>query len=148
MRFVELRGLTSLPVEHVARRFRYEEVITVLPALGAAGQQALLVVTPSKAAVVIGEMPPSEHWMTFWAPWESVRIDDDRATDDGMYGLTLSVGRLTFDAELEGRGGQRALRDFVMAVKSRHSSQTPRSGSTPSARDEPLPASPSGGSVA
>ena len=121
MRFVELEGLTSLPVEHVERRFRHEEVITVLPARGAAGQQALLVVTPSKAAVVIGDKPPSQHWMTYWAPWESVRIADDRATDDGVYGLTLSVGRLTFDAELEGRDGQRALGDFVAAVRSRHS---------------------------
>jgi hypothetical protein len=125
MRFVELRGLTSLPVAHVEHRFRHEEVITVLPALGAAGQQALLVVTPSKAAVVIGDKPPSEHWMTYWAPWDSVCIDDDRATDDEVYGLTLSVGRLTFQAELGGRDGQQALRDFVVAVKARHSFLTP-----------------------
>ena len=125
MRFAELQGLTSLPVEHVKRRFRNEEVITVLPAQGAAGQQALLVVTPSKAAVVIGETPAGEHWMTYWAPWETVRIIDDRATDDEVYGLTLSVGRLMFDAELEGRDGQRALRDFVVAVQSRHSALTP-----------------------
>ena len=125
MRFVELRGLTSLPIEHVERRFRYEEVITVLPAVSAAGRPALVVATRSKAAIVIGEMPPSEHWMTYWAPWESVRIDDDRATDDEVYGLTFSVGRLTFDAELEGRDGQRALRDFVVAVQSCRSLPTP-----------------------
>ena len=58
--------------------------------------------------------------MTYWAPWDTVRIVDDQATDDGLYGLTLSVGRLTFYAQLSGREGQRALRDFVVAVQSRH----------------------------
>lgn len=121
MRFVELQGLTSLPLEHVKRRFRNEEVIAVLPARGTAGRQTLLVVTPSKVAIVVFEAPASEHWMTYWAPWEAVRIVDDRATDDGNYGLTMSVGKLTFDAQLAGRNGQRALRDFVVAVQSRHS---------------------------
>ena len=121
MRFGDLEGLTSLPMEHVRRRFRYEEVITVLPVRAPAGRHSLLVATPSKAAVVIGEAPMSEHWMTYWAPWDSVQIVDDQATDDGMYGLTLSVGRLTFDAQLWGREGQRALRDFVVAIQSRQS---------------------------
>ena len=121
MRFGDLQGLTDLPVEHVQHRFRNEEVITVLPVRGSAGRQSLLVATPSKAAVVIGEAPVSEYWMTYWAPWDTVRIVDDQATDDGLYGLTLSVGRLMFDAQLSGREGQRALRDFVVAVQSRHS---------------------------
>ena len=121
MRFGDLQGLTDLPVEHVRHRFRNEEVITVLPVRGSAGRQSLLVATPSKAAVVIGEAPVSEYWMTYWAPWDTVRIVDDQATDDGLYGLTLSVGRLMFDAQLSGREGQRALRDFVVAVQSRHS---------------------------
>ena len=121
MHFGDLRGLTSLPVEHVRHRFRGEEVITVLPAQTVAGRQSLLVATPSKAAVVIGEAPVSEHWMTYWAPWDTVQIVDDQATDDGVYGLTLSVGRLTFDAQLLGRDGQRALRDFVVVVQSRRS---------------------------
>jgi hypothetical protein len=118
MRFEDLHGLTALPVDHVEHRFRNEEIITVLPALTGGGQHALLVATPLKAAVVIGETPEGEHWMTYWAPWESIRILDDRATDDGTYGLTLEVGRLTFDAQLRGRGGQRALRDFVVAIQS------------------------------
>ena len=121
MRFGDLQGLTSLPVEHVQHRFRGEEVITVLPASTVAGRQSLLVATPSKAAVVVGEAPLSEHWMTYWAPWDTVQIVDDQATDDGVYGLTLSVGRLTFDAQLLGREGQRALRDFVVVVQSRRS---------------------------
>lgn len=121
MKFEDLQGLTSLPVEHVRHRFRGEEVITVLPVRTVAGRQSLLVATPAKAAVVIGETPPSEHWMTYWAPWDTVRIVDDHATEDGVYGLTLSVGRLTFDAQLLGREGQRALRDFVVVVQSRRS---------------------------
>jgi len=125
MHFGDLQGLTSLPVEHVRHRFRGEDVITVLPVRTAAGRQSLLVATPSKAAVVIGEAPASEHWMTYWAPWDTVRIVDDQATDDGVYGLVLSVGRLTFDAQLLGREGQRALRDFVVVVQSRRSAPAP-----------------------
>ena len=121
MRFGDLPGLTSLPVDHVRHRFRNEEVLTVLPARATAGRDSLLVATPFKVAVVTGEAPAGEHWMTHWAPWDTVRIDDDEATDDGMYGLTLSVGRLTFHARLSGLEGQRALRDFVVAVESRRS---------------------------
>ena len=121
MQFGDLHGLTDLPVEHVRHRFRGEDVITVLPVRSAAGRQSLLVATPSKAAVVIGESPVGEHWMTYWAPWDTVQIVDDQATDDGMFGLVLSVGRLTFDAQLLGREGQRALRDFVVVVQARRS---------------------------
>ena len=121
MRFGDLPGLTSLPVDHVEHRFRNERVITVLPVRAAAGRDSLLVATPTKAAVVIGEAQAGEQWMTYWAPWDTVRIIDDQATDDDTYGLTLSVGRLTFDAQLPGREGQRALRDFVVVVQSRHS---------------------------
>ena len=121
MHFRDVQGLTGLPVEHVRHRFRGEEVITVLPVRTDTGRQSLIVATPSKAAVVIGETPISEHWMTYWAPWDTVRIVDDQATDDGVYELTLSVGRLTVDAHLLGREGQRALRDFVVFVQSRHS---------------------------
>jgi hypothetical protein len=124
MRFEDLSGLTVLPVDHVKRRFRNEEIITVLPARADGGQHSLLVATPPKAAVVISEAPESEHWMTYWAPWESIRVVDDRATEDGRYGLTLLVGRLAFDAELRGSDGQRALRDFVVAIQSRQAAAT------------------------
>lgn len=121
MRFEDLHGLTALPVDYVERRFRNEEIITVLPARASGGQHSVLVATPLKAAVVIGEAPESEHWMTYWAPWESVRILGDRATEGGQYGLSLMIGRLAFDAQLQGRDGQRALRDFVVAIQSRQS---------------------------
>lgn len=121
MLFGDLQGLTTLPLEHVRHRFRGEEVITVLPARTSAGRQSLLVATPSKAAVVVGETAASEQWMTYWASWDAVQIVDDRATDEGVYGLTLSVGRLMFDAQLWGREGQRALRDFVVVAQSRRS---------------------------
>ena len=124
MRFEDLRGLTVLPVDHVERRFRNEDIITVLPARAGGGQPSVLVATPTKAAVVIGGIPESEHWMTYWAPWETVRIVGDDATDDGIYGLTLLIGRLTFDARLPGNDGQRALRVFVVAVQSRQSAAT------------------------
>lgn len=120
MRFRDLQGLTSLPVEHIRHRFRNEDVITVLPASGTEGRQTLLVATPSKAAVVVGEAPASEHWMTFWAPWDAVRIVDDHATEDGSYGLTLLVGKMMLDAQLSGDAGQRALRDFVVQIQSHH----------------------------
>jgi hypothetical protein len=124
LRIEDLRGLTVLPVEHVERRFRNEEVITVLPARAGGGQPSVIVATPQKAAVLIGEMLESEHWMTYWAPWESVRIIGDQATDDGIFGLTLAIGRLTFDARMRGHDGQRALRDFVVAVRSRQLAAT------------------------
>ena len=124
MRFEDLHGLTALPVDHVERRFRNEEIITVLPARAAGGQPSVLVATPPKAAVVIGGTLGSEHWMTYWAPWESVRILGDHETENGVYGLTLLIGRLTFDARMRGSDGQRALRDFVVAVQSHHVAAT------------------------
>ncbi len=112
--------MTDLPVDHMERRFRNEEIITVLPARAGGGRASVLVATPLMAAVVIGGTHDTEHWMTYWAPWESVQIVDDLATQDGVYGLTLLIGRLTFDARLRGSDGQRALREFVVAVQSRH----------------------------
>ena len=106
------------------RRFRNEEIITVLPARAGGGRPSVLVATPLMAAVVIGGSADSDHWMTYWAPWDSVEIVGDQATDDGDYGLTLLIGRLTFDARLQGLAGQRALRDFVVAVQTRQSAAT------------------------
>ncbi len=125
MRFDELQGLTSLPAEHVRHRFRNEEVITVLPVRGTAGRQSLLVATPLKAAVVVGDAPASEHWMTYWAPWDTVQIINDQATEDGWYTLTLLIGRLAFEARLPGSEGRRALRQFVLAVRSGQSALAP-----------------------
>jgi hypothetical protein len=117
MRFSDLQGLTSLPIEHVARRFRNEDVIAILPSRASAGHDAILVATPSKLAVVASADPSDGHWMTYWAPWDTVRIVDDEASDDGWFGLSLLIGRLPVDARLPGEQGQRALRDFVVAIQ-------------------------------
>ena len=121
MQFADLDGLTPLPVEHIEHRFRNEEVITVLPLRGSAGQPSLVVATPSKAAIVVGEVPPSEHWMTYWAPWDTVALADDLASEEDMYGLTVLIGKLAFDVQLPGPSGQRALREFVVAVQTHQS---------------------------
>jgi hypothetical protein len=55
------------------------------------------------------------------APLELVERIRLLIDDDGMFGLTLLVGRLTFDAQLSGLEGQRAMRDFVVVVQSRRS---------------------------
>jgi hypothetical protein len=117
MQFADLDGLTPLPVEHIEHRFRNEEVITVLPLLGRAGQPSLVVATPSKAAIVVGEVPPSEHWMTYWAPWDTVAFVDNPASEEDIHGLTVLIGRMAFDVQLPGPPGQRALREFVVTVQ-------------------------------
>jgi hypothetical protein len=121
MLFGELHGLTKLPVEYVQHRFRNEDVITVLPAQLGSGRDCVLVATPSKVAVVSSEVPSGSHWMTYWAPWDVVHIDDDEATSDGSYGLFLGIGSLRFHTRLRGPGGQRALREFVVAIQERRS---------------------------
>lgn len=123
MRFEDLHGLTSLPIEHIQHRFRNEEVISVLPGEGSARRPSLLVATPLKAAVVISESPAGEQWMTFWVPWDAVQIVDDFATDAGLFGLTLQIGRQSFVAEMSGPAGQKALRDFIVLVQSHRSAQ-------------------------
>lgn len=119
MRFSDLRGLTGLPVDHVERRFRNEDIITVLPVRSASGRDTILVATPSKLAVVASASPVVGHWMTYWAPWDSVGIVDDEASDDGWFGLMLTIGRVPVDARLHGPEGQRALREFVMTIQGR-----------------------------
>ena len=121
MRFSDLQGLSGLPIEHVERRFRNEDVITVLPAHTLSGRETMLVATPTKLAVVASTALPNGHWMTWWAPWDLVAIADDEASDDGWFGLTLNVGRLVLEARLPGLDGQRALRDFVVAIRTRRS---------------------------
>ena len=113
----DLQSLTSLPVEHVRHRFRNEEVVAVLPTLAPAGQDSILVATPPKLAVVVGGGPMGGYWMTYWTSWDTVRIADDEASEDGWYGLRVSIGERMFQARLHGLQGQRALRDFVVAVQ-------------------------------
>lgn len=133
MRFGDLDGLTGLPIERVRHRFRHEEVITVLPVSeDIAGRDSLLVAIPDKLAVVTGDADPdSHHWMTRWAPWDTVRLADEGETtphpEQKGYGLTVYVGGLTFHARLMGPIAQRSLRDFVVAVQARRAALVPPS---------------------
>lgn len=124
MRFGDLEGLTSLPVGRLRERFRYEEIVTVLPArVEGTGHDAILVATRPMLAILTAipeGSPPGEPWMTSWAPWDSVRFlhDAEPGWDaDDEYRLTVLVGGLTFHARLAGESGRRALRDFVVAVQ-------------------------------
>ena len=121
MRFGELKGLTSLPINRVRDQFRYEEVLTVLPVWDAAtSRETLLVATRPMLALLIPVRVPARHWMTRWAPWEWVSIVDSGTAsglDDDVYRLRLLVGNQTFDAQLRGETGRKALRDFVGATR-------------------------------
>jgi hypothetical protein len=125
MRFGDLAGLTSLPIERVKHRFRHEDVLTVLPVSGEdAGHDSLLVATSPKLAILTTvEHPESKQWMTQWASWDTVGLAVEgvlaAATEEETYGLTVDVGGLTFHARLWGPDGQRALRDFVVAAQAR-----------------------------
>ena len=130
MRFEDLDGLTSLPIERVRHRFRHEDVLTVLPASGAvAGRDSLLVATSLKLAILTADTETdSQQWMTHWAAWVAVRLADEgavaAATEEETYSLTVHVGGLTFHAQLAGPAGQRALRDFVVATQARRAALT------------------------
>ena len=121
MRFGELRGLTSLPIQRVREQFRYEEVITVLPVQDAVtSRETLLVATRPMLALLSAVRMPPGHWITRWAPWDSVRLADPVAPpdqDEDIHRLTVLVGGRTFHAQLQGESGRRALRDFVVAVR-------------------------------
>jgi len=125
MRFGDLEGLTSLPIEGVKHRFRHEDVLTVLPVSGeVAGQDSLLVATPLRLAILTTvEHLESDQWMTQWVSWDTVGIAVEgalaAATEEETYGLTVDVGGLTFHVRLWGPEGQRALRDFVVAAQAR-----------------------------
>ena len=132
MRFGDLEGLTSLPIKRIRRRFRNEDILTVLPVSGAAQRDSVLVATSPTLAVLTSDAgAKSGLWMTQWAPWDAVSFSEDDDADDGLdddnvYRLTIHVGRLTFVAQLAGPRGQRALRDFVVAAQTqRRVSATP-----------------------
>ena len=120
MRFGELKGLTSLPINRVRDQFRYEEVLTVLPVRDAAtSRETLLVATRPMIALLIPLRVPAGHWMTRWAPWDSVSLADPTAAPDheDVHRLSVLVGNQTFHAQLRGEAGRRALRDFVAAIR-------------------------------
>lgn len=121
MRFGELRGLTSLPIHRVRDRFRYEEVLTVLPVQEVVtSRETLLVATRATLAVLSAVRVPRGHWVTRWAPWGTVRItipEEPPDQDVEVFRLVVAVGRQEFLAELPGESGRRALRDFVVAFR-------------------------------
>lgn len=124
MQFLQLRGLTSLPVDRIDRQFRSEDVRAVLPAhLIARTTEALLVATSSALAIVIPSKAPAMRWKIHWAPLENVRLSDgtDPWTEafDGEYQLFVDIGRVRFESHLAGETGRKVLRDFVAAVWTR-----------------------------
>ena len=131
MRFGDLAGLTSLPIDRVRHHFRHEDVLTVLPVSGeVAGRDSLLVATALRLAILTSvEHPESDRWMTQWASWDTVGLAVEgtlaAATEEETYGLTVDVGRLTFHARLWGPEGQRALHDFVVAAQARQAALAP-----------------------
>lgn len=123
MRFSDLEGLTSLPVETIRHRFRNEQVLTVLPVRREiAARDSLLVATPHKLAVITGDVHPgSDQVMMQLAPWDAVRVGDiepDPSSADG-HRLPVHVDTLTFRAALSGPAGERALRDFIGTARGR-----------------------------
>jgi hypothetical protein len=124
MRFGELRGLSTLPVKRLVEQFRNEDVLTVLPVRGGASAlESLLVATPTALAVLTSLPGPPGQWMTRWAPWDSVRVSQPPAPPGqppDVARLEIHVGGQVFLAWLQGEAGRRALRDFVVAVRSPH----------------------------
>jgi hypothetical protein len=121
VRFGELKGLTSLPVNRVRDQFRYEVVSTVLPVWdGANSRETLLVATPPMLALLTPVRVPPGHWVTRWAPWDRVTIADPGSPwgqDDDVYRLGVLVGTQQFNVQLRGEVGRKALRDFVVAFR-------------------------------
>jgi hypothetical protein len=134
VQFLQLRGLTSLPIEPIDRQFRSEDVRAVLPAhLIARSTEALLVATTSALAIVVPARAPAMRWKVHWAPLDDIRLSDGTdpwtETFDDQYQLFVDVGRVRFESCLAGDTGRRVLRDFVAAVWTRH----PRSRAATSA---------------
>lgn len=120
VRFADVEGLTTLPVEQLGDWFRNEEVVTVLPVRAEGSpRDTLLVATTTKLAILTGEPSGTGGWMSRWAPWDAVGLTNAGATsaDDDTQVLTVQVDRVRFRAELQGEPGRRGLRDFVVAVQ-------------------------------
>lgn len=118
MRFGELKGLTSLPIDRVREQFRHEDVLTALPVVDAAtGRETLLVATRPSLAVLIPVRVQPGQWMTRWSPWDTVGIPQPPVSVGDHHELTVFVGTQRLDARLIGEPGRRALRDFVAALR-------------------------------
>jgi hypothetical protein len=103
-------------------------VRSVLPARVEGGAtDSLLVATTSALAIVTGDPGSrSARWMTRWAPWDVVHLEDDAdalgAPVPERYDLAVVVDRLRFHSHLQGEAGLRAMRDFIAASRERRSS--------------------------
>jgi hypothetical protein len=113
MRFKQLAGLTSLPIETIRNAFSGEDVRTVLPVNDERdGTDTVLVATDSALAMVTGEQGPrGSRWLTRWAPWGVVRIKSSSASH-----LEVRVGPLTYVASLPGEEGHKAVGDFLRSA--------------------------------
>jgi hypothetical protein len=131
VRFGELRGLSSLPIPRLREQFRYEEVLTVLPVRDAeTARETLLVATRANLAILTTVPMLRGQWMTRWSPWEAVSIADDPAPGtpgQQSYRLMVLVRGQRFRAELVGEAGRKALRDFIVAVRTSQPTHRARS---------------------
>ena len=121
MRIGELRGLSSLPIPLLRDQFRNEEVLTVLPVRDAAtSRETLFVATRTKLAVLTVLPMPHGHWVTRWAPWDSVSVAElagPPVQDVDVYELGIRVSGQLFHARLRGEAGRIAIRDLVAAIR-------------------------------
>lgn len=121
-----LRRFTSLPLERVRAALEEYDVRGALAAVGDRPlREHLLAVTPEGLAIVTPRKTRGSQDFEFSvrvARWAQVRLGGlgepgTLADGDGRYDLVIRVGCSTFVAVLEGLSGQRALRDFVLAVQ-------------------------------
>jgi hypothetical protein len=120
VRFGELKGFTSLPVAALHEQFRYEDVLTVMPAWDQATRhETVFVATRGRLAILVALKDPRGHWVTRWTPWGSVRIvaPPPPGPDEDVYRLDVFVGSQLFHTQMRGEVGRKALRDFVVAVR-------------------------------
>ena len=126
VRFGELRGLSSLPIPGLRDQFRYEEVLTVLPVHEAASsRETLFVATRPKLAILTSLPLLRGQWMTRWAAWEAIAVTEAVAPPGPLdeYRLDVLIGGQVFHAQLRGESGRKALRDFVIAVRTSQAAQ-------------------------
>jgi hypothetical protein len=139
MRFEDLRGLTTIPIERARGLFADDPIITVLPVTCERPvEDSILVATPRKLAVVTWRRHTvggsvRGRFITRWARWEVVGLGTEPETDGEVTPPTVSesieaeestplriavqVGRRRFHTRLRGTMGRAALRDFVDAVQ-------------------------------
>lgn len=120
-----LRRVTSLPLERAIAALSDCEVRGVIVASGGhAWREHLLAVTSRGLAILRPAARGREtdgDWAIQFVRWPLVRLgelSETPAEDHGLrFDLVVRAGRRTFVALLDGPAGQRALRDFVVAVQ-------------------------------